>query len=252
MTPRSRKPVMLAIFGNSDPKSSQNNISDLLEESEENESQSLITPVSSGDIPLNSLQINNLRSSSESDLTSNGLPEVVVTSESASSSNPDSLSSAFRWRSCDDFECCAICLQLLFFREYFHTRGNMPCDPVQDDDSFSSQPDDFESSNEYQKLETSSSASSQEMDKIMSQSNMSESLLYCLDGNNVSPAASPAKSRKRPLNDSCKEESPSESLKRPLIEADLTDLWTWTGTTRNSPFKLLIDGIFYFITSNMT
>lgn len=95
----------------------------------------------------------------------------------------------------------------------------MPYEPAKDDDSFSSQPDDFESSNEYQKLETSSS-SSQEMEKILNQSRMSESLLYCLDGNN---APSP-KSRKRPMEDSCREESSSESLKRPLLEDDLTDL----------------------------
>lgn len=102
----------------------------------------------------------------------------------------------------------------------------MHCDPVQDDDSFSSQPDDFESSNEYQKLESSSSSSNKtgEMDKIFNQTNMSESLLYCLDGNVLGTSPSPAKSRKRPLEDSFKDESASESQKRPLIENDLTDL----------------------------
>lgn len=110
------------------------------------------------------------------------------------------------------------------FREYFYNRGNMVCDPSQepDDESFSSQPDDFESSNEYEKLETSSSASSQEMENILNRSKMSESLLYCLDGNDVS-AQSSGKKRKR-LDDSLREESSSESLKRPLLEADLTDL----------------------------
>lgn len=99
-------------------------------------------------------------------------------------------------------------------------------DPVQDDESFSSQPDDFESSNEYQKLDTSSSASSQEMEKIINQTNMSESLLFCLDGNmdTSSSSTSPAKSRKRQLDDSIKEEPSTESLKRPLIQHDLTDL----------------------------
>lgn len=100
MTPRSRKPVMLAIFGNSDPKSYQNNISELLEESGEiqadNES---ATPQSSGEIPL-SLQLDNLPSMSESDMSSandNGLPvvETVVSNGSNSSSTPESLSSAF-------------------------------------------------------------------------------------------------------------------------------------------------------------
>lgn len=109
MTPRSRKPVMLAIFGNSDPKSYKNNISELLEESEEiqteTENQSdeltLLTPQSSGEIPLSNLQLNNLRSKSESDISSandNGLPvvEAVVSNGSNSSSTPESLSSAFR------------------------------------------------------------------------------------------------------------------------------------------------------------
>lgn len=119
----------------------------------------------------------------------------------------------------------------------------MVCDPSQDpdDESFSSQPDDFESSNEYQKLETSSSASSQEIEKIINQSNMSDSLLYCLNGNNVSSSQSPGKKRKREVDE---EESSSESLKRPLLETDLTDLWTWTGTTENSVVVKLIDGIF--------
>jgi hypothetical protein len=99
MTPRSRKPVMLAIFGNSDPKNYQNNISQLLEESEENEE--MLTPQSSGEIPLTSLQLNNLRSKSESDISSandNGLPvvETIVSNGSNSSSTPESLSSAFK------------------------------------------------------------------------------------------------------------------------------------------------------------
>lgn len=107
----------------------------------------------------------------------------------------------------------------------------MVCDPAPDDDSFSSQPDDFESSNEYQKLSNSSSASSQEMEKILGQTNMSESLLYCMDGNNVtaemssSSSPSPAKSRKRLLDDDSKEDSSIESLKRPLLDNDFnTDL----------------------------
>lgn len=106
MTPRSRKPVMLAIFGNSDPKSYQNNISELLEESGEMQAEidsqpddeANLTPQSSGEIPLNNLQINNLRSKSESDMSSandNGLP-VVGVDGSTSSSTPESLSSAFK------------------------------------------------------------------------------------------------------------------------------------------------------------
>ena len=112
-------------------------------------------------------------------------------------------------------------------REYIYSRGNLLINPNQDDESFSSQPDDFESSNEYQKLETSSSSSSQnktqEIDKILNQSSMSESLLYCLDGNGVSPSPSKSRKRQHDSDDSLKEDS-SESLKRPLIEQDLTDL----------------------------
>lgn len=95
MTPRSRKPVMLAIFGNSDPKSYQNNISQLLEDSE-GETEAM-TPTSSGEKPLTNLQVNNLRSKSESDISSandNGLP--VVETGSNSSTTPDSLTSAFK------------------------------------------------------------------------------------------------------------------------------------------------------------
>lgn len=104
MTPRSRKPVMLAIFGNSDPKSSQ-----LLEEQEDqltdNEAESppvqALTPQSSSEIPLTNMQINDLRSKSESDISSandNGLPvvETVISNGSNSSSTSESLSSAFR------------------------------------------------------------------------------------------------------------------------------------------------------------
>jgi hypothetical protein len=101
------------------------------------------------------------------------------------------------------------------------------CDLDHDDDSFSSQPDDFESSNDYQKLNSSSSVSShEEMEKILNQSRMSESLLYCLDGNNVAEesAVSPSKTRKRQLESPLKDESSSESLKRPLIDNDVSNL----------------------------
>lgn len=122
------------------------------------------------------------------------------------------------------------------------SRGHKIYDNDQDDYSFSSQSDDFDSSNEYQQLEEShelevkdkpeSVNTSQEMDidKIMNQSSsMSKSLLHCLDGNEVSllsPQTSFEKNRKRQLeNDSLREESSSESLKRPLIESDSTDIF---------------------------
>lgn len=83
MTPRSRKPVMLAIFGNSDPKSNQNNISELLEESGEvqTDQEPAVSPATQS-------------SGEKSDMSSandNGLPAVV----SNSSSTTESLSSAF-------------------------------------------------------------------------------------------------------------------------------------------------------------
>lgn len=97
MTPRSRKPVI----------SYQANISELLEESEEMPTESSqsasSSPQSSGDIPLNSLQINKLRSKSESDILAandNGLPvvDIAFPNDGSSSSAPETLSNAFRWR----------------------------------------------------------------------------------------------------------------------------------------------------------
>ena len=113
---------------------------------------------------------------------------------------------------------------LLNFREYFYSRGNLIYEPPQDDDSFSSQPDDFddESSSEYQKLSNSSTNSSNEIEKIINRSKMSDSLLFCLDGNKVETSpSSPSSSRKRPLDESLKED---ESMKRPLLDEDFTDL----------------------------
>lgn len=94
---------MLAIFGN-DPKSYQSNISELLEEEPEDlqtESESNdITSESSGETPLNELEMKNLRKD-ESDMSSannNGLPvvEAIATNGSSSSTSTESLSSAFR------------------------------------------------------------------------------------------------------------------------------------------------------------
>jgi hypothetical protein len=121
-----------------------------------------------------------------------------------------------------------------------YSRGHQIYDNDQDDYSFSSQSDDFESSNEYQKLEESheevkdnkneSPNTTQELDidNIMNQSSsLSKSLLHCLDGNEVSilsPQSSFERNRKRQLdNDSLREESSTESLKRPLIDNNSTD-----------------------------
>lgn len=233
MTPRSRKPVMLAIFGNSDPKSYQSNISELLEEPEDMQTESDsndVTPQTSSEIPLNNIQLNHLRSKSESDISSandNGLPvvETVDTRGSSSSSTSESFTSAFKL-ALNEFSYRRNLTYLFSSREYFYSRGNLLCEQAtQDDDSFSSQPNDFESSNEYQKLENSTSTS-QEIEKIINQSSMSDSLLFCLNGNNANSSASlsPPKSRKRQFEETLDEESSTESIKRPLIENELTDL----------------------------
>lgn len=88
MTPRSRKPVMLAIFGNSDPKSSQNNISQLLEVSEEMLDESKEPkPSTSDEIPEIPFDI--------ASANDNGLP-VFDNKTSKGSSSSGSLSNAFR------------------------------------------------------------------------------------------------------------------------------------------------------------
>jgi hypothetical protein len=84
MTPRSRKPVMLAIFGNSDPKSSQNNISLLLEEHEDENEEN-----------TNEIKVLQPTTDDISSANDNGLP-VVDTKVSNGSSSSSSLSSAFR------------------------------------------------------------------------------------------------------------------------------------------------------------
>lgn len=97
MTPRSRKPVMLALFGNGDQKHFQSNFSELLEEHEEEQE---------ADQQYNAEVIENqteskLRSKSENDISSainnNGLPDASeMMTTHASSSAPESLTSAFR------------------------------------------------------------------------------------------------------------------------------------------------------------
>jgi hypothetical protein len=212
MTPRSRKPVMLSLFGNSER---QTNISQLLEESEEviQENEEL----SSQAVPIKMLSKNNqdISNASLNAANDNGLPTIP---EHGSSNSSGSLSSAFK--------------------DYMYSRGHQIYDNDQDDYSFSSQSDDFESSNEYQKLEESheevkdkneSTNTTQEIDidKIMNQSSsMSKSLLHCLDGNEtslLSPQSSFEKNRKRQLDNDSLRESSTESLKRPLIDKDLTD-----------------------------
>jgi hypothetical protein len=205
MTPRSRKPVMVTMFGNnlnynSDPKSYQTNISQLLEESEE-VSDTTASKESSGSncsIPLNDIAAAN----------DNGLPVIE-----------DGYSSAFK--------------------DYMYQNGKFLCeaDEQDDDNSFASQSsDDYESSSEYQKLqESQDETSTQEVDidKIINQStsNLSKSLLHVLDGNDcsqISPQGSFEKSRKRQLSDSSSKEveSSPDSIKKPLLdtaENDSTD-----------------------------
>jgi hypothetical protein len=86
MTPRSRKPVMITMFGNLDQKY-QANISQLLEESEEvlneNESQVEAPPqLVTEEVPISLDGAND-----------NGLPSVA---ENGSSNSSGSLSSAFK------------------------------------------------------------------------------------------------------------------------------------------------------------
>lgn len=92
MTPRSRKPVMLAIFGNSDPKS-QNNISLLLEEHEDCMNES--NDEKPKEIPLTNLQPSGDDISTAND---NGLPVIdkISTGSTSSGSASGSISSAFR------------------------------------------------------------------------------------------------------------------------------------------------------------
>lgn len=206
MTPRSRKPVMITMFGNLDQKSYQANISQLLEESEE--------IINENDVPTQEIALptisENATNTSLNAANDNGLPIA----ENASSSNSSgSLSSPFI--------------------QYLSSRGHFMHDNDQDDYSFSSQSDDFESSNEYQKLEESSEnveAQEMEIEKVINQSSLSRSMLHCLDGNDASllattPNSSCENVRKRnhekkddnSVNDN-DDDSPSQSMKRPLIE----------------------------------
>ncbi|CAO1403822.1 unnamed protein product [Diamesa serratosioi] len=194
MTPRSRKPVMLALFGNGDQKHFQSNFPELLEEPEEERE---------ADVQCKSEELENpteskLRSKSENDISSainnNGLPdasEMVPTL--ASSSAPEPLTSNL--------------IMNFHFRNYLFSRCSNGPD---DDDSFSSQPNDFDSSNEYETLNESNDTKIEideitpekdaEMDCILNNSNMNDSLLYCLDGNDVSIGSETTKlSRKRQL-----------------------------------------------------
>lgn len=73
-------------------------------------------------------------------------------------------------------------------------------------------------------MESSSSSSDKnnELDHILNQSsNMSESLLYCMDGNQVSQTTpdNSTINRKRQLDEESKDSS-NESIKRPLIEVE--------------------------------
>jgi hypothetical protein len=118
---------------------------------------------------------------------------------------------------------------IIFLREYLVSRGHKIDQEQQDhdDDSFSSQSDDYNNSTDYQKLEDSENTLTQEIniEDVINQSDLSKSLLHCLDGNELPVQDSPSieKSRKRQLDNSLKDESSNESLKKPLIEDDSTD-----------------------------
>lgn len=202
MTPRSRKPVMVTMFGN-DPKPYQTNISQLLEESEDQSESN----GSSCSIPLNDMASAN----------DNGLPIVDDENGGYSSAFKQYMSSHGKY----------IC----------ETEDN------DDDSSFTSQSGDYESMSEYQKLQESQDEANvltQEVDleQIINQStsNLSKSLLHVLDGNDcsqISPQVSFENSRKRQLDNSTLDEeelqveSSPDSIKKPLLdiaaENDLTD-----------------------------
>lgn len=93
MTPRSRKPVMLSLFGNSE-KSYQTNISQLLEESEEINQEEFPTQ----QVPMNNLNIlsqntEDISNASLNAANDNGLPTIH---ENGSTNSSGSLSSAFK------------------------------------------------------------------------------------------------------------------------------------------------------------
>ncbi|XP_037032276.1 uncharacterized protein LOC119071512 [Bradysia coprophila] len=142
MTPRSRKPVMLigASLGSSDQRNYHNSFSSLREEDEESsqlhaldtqEQRSLYRSKSAGN--LNELDADNVG-------------QLNVTGRRNSSSDMESLSAPFR--------------------EYLLSRSVCTSAPV--DASFSSQPDDFGSTEDIQDL---------------TETELSQSLLYCLNGN---------------------------------------------------------------------
>lgn len=100
MTPRSRKPVMLSMFGNPE-KSYQTNISQLLEESEEGPQENDSRQDDEFSSQSNSVLTNNIVSQASEDIANtslnaandNGLPTVA---ENGSTNSSGSLSSAFK------------------------------------------------------------------------------------------------------------------------------------------------------------
>lgn len=100
MTPRSRKPVMLSMFGNSE-KSYQTNISQLLEESEEIPGNELDEEIASqaSTVPITNMNIlsqnnDNISNTSLNAANDNGLPTIAENGSTGSSGS--SLTSAFK------------------------------------------------------------------------------------------------------------------------------------------------------------
>jgi hypothetical protein len=217
MTPRSRKPVMVTMFNNLDQKY-QANISQLLEEDEmpndcDSSTQEMPVPL----IPISVMPPvagDEVANTSLNGANDNGLP-VAETGSSSSGS----LSSAFKYVCCfQKFK--SFCIYLVSIcRDYLSSRGHRTNENNhhQDDYSFSSQSDDFDSSNEE--------SNEMDIEKVINQSSLSKSMLHCLDGKDASLLSANSSSRKRHLeeDDNVREESSSESIKRQLIENDLTD-----------------------------
>lgn len=207
MTPRSRKPVMLGtIFGSSDDqKGFHGNFSNVMEDENsmnEDSNQPQYEQFVNSETSSESSEPTTLRSKSENDISSandNGLPSPSTSSITAPLSNA--------------------------FLKYLDRRSLVTEENSVDDSSFCSQPNDYNSSieeNENSDGNKENHSSSEEYDKLinLSESDMSESMLYCLNGNELNTSQSP-NSRKRPML----EQNDSEIAKKIMaISATETNL----------------------------
>lgn len=143
MTPRSRKPVMLLGANGACPEANQTNIYKHISSLNEEDEDILLTP-------RNLLTFKIRRSKSDGDIsdssTACGDMSHVMSKSSNSLLSTESLTN--------------------IFKEYLIQRNVHTSYPL--DSSFASQPEDFGSSNDFE---------------YITEADMNESLLYCLDGN---------------------------------------------------------------------